>query len=223
MSAPECSATVRRETLHTVSLVVPHLPPGASVVDVGCGEGWVAEELLRRGVGELALVDVVDVRRTRALPFSFYDGVNLPFPDGRFDVAMLNFVLHHVPNDRKVALLREALRVARQTVFILEDTPATSLDRFVSRRHGESYRRKIASHAPFGFLSRNEWAWLFRGMGVEAECRPLGRFCRSVLQPFARSSFVLHKVSAAQPVRRPVVQNSTPAGDDSSPLRRAAG
>jgi SAM-dependent methyltransferase len=164
-------------------------------------------------VPDVTVVDVVDVRRTRGLPFSLYDGVNLPFPDGRFDVAMLNFVLHHVPDERKVALLREALRVARQTVFILEDTPSTAFDRFVSRRHGEAYRRKIASDAPFGFLTRSEWTWLFRGLGVDVESQPLGRFCRSVLQPFARAAFVLHKPVAAGGF----VQISTHEGVESPP------
>jgi SAM-dependent methyltransferase len=218
MSSPACSATVRKETLHTVSLVLPHLPPGASVLDIGCGEGWVADELARRGAGEVATVDVVDIRRTRGLEFSLYDGVHLPFPDGRFELAMLNFVLHHVPDARKVALLHEALRVARGTVFILEDTPRTSLDRFVSRRHGEAYRRKIDSDAPFGFLTANEWQWLFRGMGLEADVTSLSRFCRSVAQPFARAAFVVRR-----PVRPPTVGNSPPGVDDSSPARRAAG
>jgi len=150
------------ETLHTVSLLWPHVSQNMSVIDIGCGEGWVADELVTRGLREVATVDVVDVRRARGHSFALYDGVHLPFPDGRFDVAMLNFVLHHVPDERKVALLGEALRVARDTVFILEDTPTTALDRFVSRRHGEAYRRKIASAAPFGFLTPNEWRWLFR-------------------------------------------------------------
>jgi len=110
----------------------------------------VGVELARRGAGEVVGVDVVDVRETRALPFALYDGLTLPFPDGRFDLAILTFVLHHVPNDRKPALLREALRVARRRVVILEDTPTTAFDRFVSNRHGEAYRRKIGSDAPFG-------------------------------------------------------------------------
>jgi SAM-dependent methyltransferase len=218
MSLSNCSPTVRKETLHTVSLVAPHLSPGATVLDIGCGEGWVAEEVAHRGAAEVVTVDVVDVRRTRTLAFSLYDGVHLPFPAERFDVVMLNFVLHHVPDDRKVALLGEALRVARQKVFILEDTPATALDRFVSRRHGEAYRRKIASDAPFGFLTRNEWRWLFRGMGLEAEATSLSRFCRSVAQPFARAAFVVHKPAGAA-----TVGNSPLGVDESSPRQGVAG
>lgn len=185
------SQTVKKETLHTVSLVAPHLDRGMRVLDVGCGEGYVGAELAARGVREVQGVDICDVRRVRELPFRLYDGHHLPFEDGEFDLVMLSFVLHHVPDPAKIGLLREALRVARGKVFILEDTPATAVDRLVSRRHGEAYRRKIASAAPFGFLTEREWRWLFRGMGLEPEVRRLSRFCRSLFQPFARTAFVL--------------------------------
>ena len=191
------SRTVRRETLHTVSLVAPHVTPGASVLDVGCGEGYVMEELAARGAGEVFGVDVVDLRRDKRRPFRLFGGIDLPFIDRRFDVVVLSFVLHHVPDERKRALLREALRVCRGTVVIVEDTPVTLLDRLLSHRHGETYRRRIASAAPFGFLTAGEWRWLFRGMGLEPESRPLSRFCRSLLQPLARTAFLLRVASAA--------------------------
>jgi SAM-dependent methyltransferase len=184
---------VRRETEHTLSLVLPHIERGMSVLDVGCGEGYVGEELAVSGVREVYGVDIVDVRREKGIPFSYYDGRHLPFPDDRFDLVMLNFVLHHVPDELKIDLVREALRVARAKVFILEDTPTTPIDRFISHRHGESYRKRIHSEAPFGFLTPGEWRWLFRGMGLEAEARPLSRLSRSPLQPFARTAFVLKK------------------------------
>jgi ubiquinone/menaquinone biosynthesis C-methylase UbiE len=191
------SQTVRKETLHTVSLVAPHVAPGASVLDVGCGEGYVLEELAARGAGELFGADVVDIRQEKARPFRLYDGVELPFLDRRFDVVILSFVLHHVPDDRKRALLREALRVCRGTVVIVEDTPATRLDRFLNRLHGDEYRRRIKSTASYGFLTEGEWRWLFRGMGLEPEARPLSRFCRSILQPFARTAFLLRAPALA--------------------------
>ena len=187
------SQTVRKETLHTVSLVAPHLDRGMTVLDVGCGEGYVNEELAARGVREVWGVDILDLRRNRSGPFRLYDGQTLPFPADSFDLVTLSFVLHHVPDERKIALVREALRVTRAKVFILEDTPTTAFDRFVSQRHGDAYRRKIDSDAPFGFLTPAEWRWLFRGMGLEADSRELPRFCRSVLQPFARTAFTLRK------------------------------
>jgi ubiquinone/menaquinone biosynthesis C-methylase UbiE len=157
----------------------------------------VLEELAARGAGELFGVDVVDIRREKRRPFRLYDGVELPFIDHRFDVVVLSFVLHHVPDDRKRALLREALRVCRGTVVIVEDTPATRLDRFLNRLHGDEYRRRIKSTASYGFLTEGEWRWLFRGMGLEPEARPLSRFCRSILQPFARTAFLLRAPALA--------------------------
>lgn len=187
------SQTVKKETLHTVSVLAPHLRPGMSILDVGCGEGYVAQELTARVGAEVHGADIVDVRRQRVGRFTLYDGRYLPFADAQFDLVLLSFVLHHVPDEGKIALLHEALRVSRDRVFLIEDTPTTALDRFFNHRHGEAYRRKIDSVAPFGFLSPREWSWLFRGMGVEAQSRPLGRFCRSILQPFARTAFVLRK------------------------------
>jgi SAM-dependent methyltransferase len=204
------SQTVRKETLHTVSLVAPHLDRGMAVLDVGCGEGYVGQELATRGVREVWGVDILDLRGDKSGPFRLYDGRTLPFPDESFDLVMLNFVLHHVPDEGKIALVREALRVTRAKLFILEDTPTTAFDRFVSQRHGDAYRRKIDSDAPFGFLTPAEWAWLFRGMGLEPESHELSRFCRSVLQPFARTAFTLRKP------RPGVVEPSPPADEASS-------
>jgi ubiquinone/menaquinone biosynthesis C-methylase UbiE len=200
MSTRYASTTVRKETLHTVSLIAPRLAPGAAVLDVGCGEGHVLEELAARGADTICGVDIVDLRRGRGFPFRLYDGVSLPFSDAGFDLVILSFVLHHVPDDRKRALLAEALRVSRDMVFVVEDTPVTAIDWLLSRRHGEAYRRKIHSAAPYGFLSEGEWRWLFRGMGIEPETRRLSRFSRSLTQPYARTAFVLRK-PAATPTR----------------------
>src|SRR5688572_28464256 len=75
---PFRSRTVRKETLHSVSLALPHVSHGASVLDVGCGEGYVIEELARRGLDAQG-VDIVDIRLPRGCPFRLYDGQFLPF------------------------------------------------------------------------------------------------------------------------------------------------
>src|SRR5262245_13993969 len=191
--------TIKKETFHTVSLLMPYLTPRSSVLDIGCGEGYVLDELLARGVTDVQGADIVDIRRNKDYPFRLYDGLTLPFPDRSFDIVVLSFVLHHVPNERKTALIEEALRVSRAKVVIVEDTPSSAFDRLMNRRHGEAYRRKIGSTAAFGFLTEGEWRWLFRGMGLEPEAHPLSRFCRSILQPFARTAFVLRKSRALVP------------------------
>lgn len=185
-------ATIEKETRHTLSLVEPHLDGCSSFLDVGCGEGRVADELSRRRASlDVWTVDIGDFRSVRTPNFRLYDGTKLPFSDGRFDLLLLAFVLHHVPDVMKPLLLLEARRVARRIV-VVEDTPVTGIDRFFSQRHGESYRRKIGSDEPFGFLTFREWSRLFDKLDLRSiEARPLSRLCRSALQPFARSLFVL--------------------------------
>jgi SAM-dependent methyltransferase len=186
------SRTVERETQHTVSLLAPHLAGCRSVLDVGCGAGYVACELGRVFEGQISTVDIADFRRAPAPDFSVFDGVRLPFDDGRFDMVAFSFVLHHVPDVFKPLLLAEARRVARRRIFVLEDTPVTLLDRVMSWRHGSSFRRRIHSEESFGFLDREGWVRLFRRLELSPTyVRPLSRWCRSLTQPFARTVFVL--------------------------------
>lgn len=186
------SRTVAKETLHTVSLIEPHLRGCQSVLDVGCGAGYVAAELGRRFDGEVWTVDIADFRATPTTNFSVFDGVRLPFPDRRFDLVVFSFVLHHVPDLLKPLLLAEARRVSRRQIFVLEDTPITLLDRLASWRHGCSFRRKIGSREGFGFLDADGWLRLFGLLDLRLVYRRrLSRWCRSMAQPFARSVFVV--------------------------------
>ena len=186
------SRTIQKETRHTVSLIEPHLEGCQSVLDVGCGSGYVARELEQRFPGEVWTVDIGDFRRAPTSRFSVFDGIRLPFEDKRFDLVLFSFVLHHVPDVFKPLLLAEARRVARRRIFVLEDTPATLFDRFVSWRHGRRFRRKINSAESFGFLDARGWVRLFRLLHLPpSHVHPLSRWCRSITQPFARTAFVL--------------------------------
>jgi ubiquinone/menaquinone biosynthesis C-methylase UbiE len=200
MTDPFGSKVVARETHHTVALLEPHLADASSILDVGCGDGLVAWSLARRFRGEVATVDIGDFRRVPTPGFHVYDGVHLPFPDGRFDVVNVAFVLHHVPDVVKPLLLSEIRRVARRKIVILEDTPATWIDRAFAWWHGTTYRRKIRSRARFGFLRRDEWERLFPLLGLEPlQVQSLSRFCRARTQPFARTLFVLQSVRHGAP------------------------
>jgi SAM-dependent methyltransferase len=186
------SRVVEKETRHTLSLLEPHLGGCGSFLDVGCGAGYVARDLSARFDGEIGTVDFTDCRAADTPGFSLFDGVHLPFADQRFDLVALSFVLHHVPDVLKPLLLAEARRVARRRIFVLEDTPVTLLDRLVSWRHGQRFRRKIGSREDFGFLTVDGWLRLFRLLELRpVEVQPLSRWCRAYSQPFARTAFVI--------------------------------
>lgn len=182
----------RKDALNTLSYITPHLRRGDSVLDVGCGPGNVGWELLRTHTGHVLAVDVVDYRRRELPHFALYDGVNLPFSDASVDVVVVGFVLHHVPNEEKPAVLAELHRVTRRVLVILEDTPKNAIDRYFNRKHGEAFRKQIGSSAGYGFYAKDEWTQVFEANRFSVlDAKPIGRFARDWQQPYARSCFVL--------------------------------
>jgi ubiquinone/menaquinone biosynthesis C-methylase UbiE len=111
--------------------------PHQSVLEIGAGEGAILQRLSEVGFAEqLYGIDIsasgVEAIRAKRIPrlaeCQVYDGYAVPYPDARFDVAVLSHVLEHVEHPRQ--LLYEAARVARR-VFVevpLEDTRRRSRD-----------------------------------------------------------------------------------------------
>jgi SAM-dependent methyltransferase len=79
--------------------VLPFIRSGSKILEIGAGTGWQAKALADRGFSVVA----VDIPRSqyaqdRLWPVLEYDGINLPFPDGRFDVVFSSHVLEHIPH-----------------------------------------------------------------------------------------------------------------------------
>jgi ubiquinone/menaquinone biosynthesis C-methylase UbiE len=99
---------------------------GASVIDVGCGDGVYTQEIIERGQpARLHGIDLVEAavelaRRkinAPAVSFGVDSAYDLPFADHSFAIAHLRAVLHHM--DRPEQAIKEALRVA-DTIVIAE-------------------------------------------------------------------------------------------------------
>ncbi|HEY8527444.1 MAG TPA: class I SAM-dependent methyltransferase [Acidimicrobiales bacterium] len=100
-------------------------PAGAEVLEVGCGAGWMWAEASARLPGDLSLTlsdispgmareargRVGSLGRYRRATAAVADVQQLPFRDGRFDVVVATYVLHHVPNPRRA--IAEMARVLR--------------------------------------------------------------------------------------------------------------
>jgi SAM-dependent methyltransferase len=115
---PERFAERRRFLLERVA-------PGEGVLDLGCGDGTFAVELLSAG----ARVEAVDVaaeavRRARARGVEarvVEEGAPLPFAEDAFDVVWAGEVLEHVAD--VVGLLADVRRVLRWGGRLLVTTP----------------------------------------------------------------------------------------------------
>ncbi|MDX1384633.1 MAG: methyltransferase domain-containing protein [Thermoanaerobaculia bacterium] len=118
--------------------------PGLRILDVCTGTGEVALRCARRGA-EVVGVDVTPEMlararakaarsgRTRGVRFETMDARELRFPDGAFDVAVIAFALHDMPRAVRLEVLREAARVSRGRLVVLDyGLPAAPLARRVA-------------------------------------------------------------------------------------------
>lgn len=159
----------RRRSTKLVNRFAYDVPRGACLLDIGPGGGWISEELkLRRQVSP-TLVDVTDFGMTR-LPVQTYDGETLPYGDDTFDVALLVYTLHHCAHPDRV--LREAVRVTRRRLVIVEDTPHSRAS------HANVVLWDVVSniptfivppgmHMPLNFRSRAAWRQVFTDLGLK--------------------------------------------------------
>jgi SAM-dependent methyltransferase len=132
------------------------IPAGAhSVLDVGCGDGRLSRNILRRRP-ELSIDGVeVQLRPSTAIPVRLFDGRSLPVPDASRDIVMIVDVLHHT--DSPGVLLREAIRVARVGV-IIKDHLAESWWA-VGRLRAMDWVGNIGHGVglPYNYLKRQQW------------------------------------------------------------------
>ncbi len=89
---------------------------GGTVVDAGCGPGWLTGHLAGRGLDIVGLdvsPSLVTLARTNHpdLTFSVGSVTDLPFDDRSLAGVLSWYVLHHVPDDVLPAVLAEFARV----------------------------------------------------------------------------------------------------------------
>ena len=134
--------------------ILPLIPQGAKVLDIGAGNGLIAEIIAEEKVADVVLIDVMDWNLSR-FPLKLYDGTHVPFQDKEFDVALLCDVIHHAEDEK--TLVEEAMRVARQVVVVEEAHEHTGMSLFANLADNLQY---ILYGMPVGVHSRNEEQWL---------------------------------------------------------------
>ena len=101
------------------------LPPGAEVLDAGCGSGRTLEELASYGEVHGIELDegAASVARERGCGEVLVGRLEeLPWGDGYFDLITCLDVIEHTPDDR--VTLRELRRVCKPGGFLLVTVPA---------------------------------------------------------------------------------------------------
>jgi ubiquinone/menaquinone biosynthesis C-methylase UbiE len=82
----------------------------------------------------------------------------LPSDDQAYDAVMMMFMLHHMESfDQQEQILREALRVTRKRIVILEDTAVGFIERLANRAFDYLLNAPHGVPTPFTFRSTNAW------------------------------------------------------------------
>jgi SAM-dependent methyltransferase len=166
------------------------LPPHADVLDVGCGNGFIAHHLTGLLGKQVVGIDVGDSTDAR-IKYLPYDGRHFPVRDQSFDVVLLCYVLHHAQDARLV--LNEVSRVLREggLAIIYEDMPMLWWDRLVCWTHDRQWRGRTG---PCWFQLEHGWRETFNLAGFEIVSeRPLSRW-RNAAHSVARRFFLLRAI-----------------------------
>lgn len=176
--------------------LLPLIPEGSRVLDVGSGEGQIARAIAsQRPDVEIRGIDVL-VRRETHVPVEAFDGENIPFDDASFDVLLFVDVLHHATDPLR--LLREALRITRQAI-VIKDHRADGflavptlrfMDRLGNARHGVSL--------PYNYWPQKRWREAFDLLGLRLDVwiEDLGLYPRPASWLFERD---LHFLARLRP------------------------
>ena len=174
--------------------LIPHLCTGWEVLDLGSGTGRLARWLSSRVEIQPTLADVVEFgNRVGGFPYvRLDDPLRTPFGDRSFDAVLMLFVLHHVARwDDQEALVKEAVRITRDRLVVIEDTPMSGKDRIFNTGWDWALNLRHGVPRPFSFRTVEGWLQVFRRVGLHVHAVETYRPLWPTLGTYRHTLFVL--------------------------------
>jgi len=143
-------------------------------------------------------VDVL-VRAGTPIPVREFDGWQLPFADGEYDVAMAIDVFHHAADAE--ALMGEMKRVARGPLVIKDHLLHGLPSELILRAMDWVGNSRYGVRLPFSYWSEAEWRSAWDRCGI----RPVSILRNLHLYPFPLSMIFetdLHFIAMLEPMTR---------------------
>lgn len=162
-----------------------HINDKTRVLDIGAGNGYISHYLQNKFGCKISCADIVNYLEYD-LPFFEISDTKLSFEDNSFDVAIIIDTLHHMKAETQVAMLQEAVRVAKKVIiFETERTLlALLLDKIMSKV------QSMSMLVPCTHKTRKGWGKLFFNLGIEFKEVQVKR---DWLYPMEHLCFIINK------------------------------
>ena len=171
------------------------LPANSRVLDVGCGNGFIAHHLSALLRADVIGIDVGETSEG-ASHYQQFDGKHFPIADRSMDAVLLCYVLHHAQDLGTVMNELQRVLCAGGQAIVYEDIPSVWWDRLICWTHNLKWRKRTGSCT---FRGEPEWRALFNSGGFDIVSeRPLSRW-RNLTHPVCRRFYVLESTSARLP------------------------
>lgn len=154
-----------RRITSLANLALPHIKNGDKVLDLGAGSAKVAEYILERKDINLTLLDVTNEFNETDFKIQIYDGEKIPYKSNSFDCVLVITILHHCDNPGQV--LKEAARISRDRVLVIEDKINSKLDFFLLEIWHTIVSVLLKQDLHFSFRRDTVWRGMCKKFGLK--------------------------------------------------------
>ncbi|MDQ5845660.1 MAG: class I SAM-dependent methyltransferase [Acidobacteriota bacterium] len=176
------------------------LPRDARVLDVGCGNGFIAHHLSAL-LGQAVLGIDLEYGTEAPINYRCFDGNQFPVESQSVDAVLLCYVLHHAQNLESTLMELRRVLVEGGIAVVFEDVPERWWDRLVCLIHDRQWRNRTG---PCTFRDAREWRTVFNDAGFEVmQERQLSRW-RNLAHPVSRRFYALRARDEVNRHMRPI-------------------
>ena len=179
-----------KRVTHSLALrIKPFLSKKDIVLDLGSGNGYMADAIKNNVHCKITRMDVVDVSKIGPKPI-LYDGLHILASNNTFSVSLVIFVLHHL--QEKEFVLKELSRVTTSKIIIVEDIAQDIFDYILGIWHKITSRIRYKS-SYISYRTDQEWKDLFKKLNLNIIFEGhIDRFIEPI-HPASKKLYVLQK------------------------------